>query len=150
MVLYILRFKKKIMTTTSGHSKSQRESLMMLTTDILFACFIYFFKLFSHKEVSKKQKRKSAPLLILKLFNRRRHHNMRLTSMRCIFHQGALVPRKRLLKRLRKVKQRPANDDIVVKSHKVADLQKSKRIHFYRSSSNTPFKTVGWNSLHNI
>lgn len=138
------------MTTTSGHSKSQRASLMMLTTDILFACLIYFFNCSHTRQFLKKQKRKSAPLLNLKSFNRRRHHNTRLTSMRCIFHQGALVPRKRLLKRLRKVKQRPANDDIVVKSHKVADLQKSKRTYFYHASSDTPVKAVGWNSLHNI
>lgn len=53
------------MITTSGHPKSRRESLMMLTTDVLFACSGFWFLLLPPTAVSKKQKRKSAPLLII-------------------------------------------------------------------------------------
>lgn len=46
------------MITTSDHSRHQRESLMMLTIDILFACFGFGFLFLPPTAVSKKAEKK--------------------------------------------------------------------------------------------
>lgn len=116
----------------SGHSKCRRYPIVMFLSRDLFPLTMEF----------KKQKRKFLPLLIFKTLNIRRQYSICLTSMRWVFHQGALIPGKRLLERLRKVKQCPANDDIVVESYKIAHLQK-KRMWLHHAPSVTPLKTSG-------
>lgn len=103
----------------------------------IFRPYFFFPTLFLKKKKKKNLKISSATLWS---FYTKTLQDTCLTSEWSIFHQRTLIPRKRLLKRLRKIKQTPANDDIVVESDKKAHLQ-NKIVRWHYTSHAPSFET---------
>lgn len=92
------------MITISGHSKSRRESLMMLTTDVLFPCFGFGFLLLPPTAVSKKQKRKSAPLLIIEIVQEEKTTKHASYKYEMHFSPGGTGPKEEAVEKTEKSK----------------------------------------------